>query len=90
MTPRIGAEFANGPLVPGDQTLGVFGFDIFPHLNAFPDNMLADAERSASDIDGLANAIDEQTAIVVTSGAVEVGSEGQWRRSTERSGLRRS
>ncbi|MGH3507724.1 MAG: peptidase E, partial [Nocardioidaceae bacterium] len=51
---------------------------IFPHLDAFPQNALADAERWAADIDGPAYAIDEQTAIKVVDGSVEVVSEGQW------------
>jgi dipeptidase E len=80
MTPRIGPEFVNWPFAPDDRTLGVVDFHIFPHLNAFPDNTLADAERWAAGIDGPAYAIDEQTAIVVAAGAVEVVSEGQWQR----------
>lgn len=80
MTPRIGVEFVNWPLAPDDRTLGAVDFHIFPHLNAFPDNTLADAERWAADLDGPAYAIDEQTAIVVAAGAVDVVSEGQWHR----------
>ena len=80
MTPRIGADFVSWPSAPDDRTLGVVDFHIFPHLNAFPDNTLADAERWAADIDGPAYAIDEQTAIVVDGGAVEVVSEGEWHR----------
>ncbi len=41
---------------------------------------MADAERWAADIGGPAYAIDEQTAIRVVDGSVEVVSEGQWRR----------
>jgi hypothetical protein len=51
---------------------------IFPHLNAFPTNTLADAERWAAEIGVPAYAIDEQTAIKVVDGSVEVVSEGQW------------
>lgn len=80
MTPRIGAEFVSWPFAADDRTLGVVDFHLFPHLNAFPDNTLADAERWAADIDGPAYAIDEQTAILVAAGAVEVVSEGQWQR----------
>ena len=80
MTPRIGADFVNWPAAPDDRTLGVVDFHLFPHLNAFPDNTLADAERWAADLDGPAYAIDEQTAVVVTAGGVEVVSEGQWQR----------
>jgi dipeptidase E len=79
MTPRIGAYFVEWRSAPNDQTLGIVDFSIFPHLNAFPTNTLADAERWAADIAGPAYAIDEQTAIKVVDGAVEVVSEGQWK-----------
>jgi dipeptidase E len=39
---------------------------------------MAHAEQWAADIDGPAYAIDEQTAIKVVDGSVEVVSEGQW------------
>ncbi|MEV4415696.1 Type 1 glutamine amidotransferase-like domain-containing protein [Catellatospora sp. NPDC049609] len=78
MTPRIGAEFVEWPPAPDDRTLGVVDFSIFPHLNAFPENTLADAQRWAADLGVPAYAIDEQTAIKVVNGSVEVVSEGQW------------
>ena len=80
MTPRIGADFVKWPSAPDDRTLGVVGFSIFPHLNAFPTNTLADAERWATDIGVPAYAIDEQTAITVADGSVEVVSEGHWKK----------
>jgi dipeptidase E len=79
MTPRIGAHFVEWPSAPDDRTLGVVDFSIFPHLEAFPTNTMAYAERWAADIDAPAYAIDEQTAIAVVDGTVEVVSEGQWR-----------
>ena len=78
MTPRIGTAFVEWASAPDDRTLGVVDFSIFPHLNAFPENALADAERWAAEIGIPAYAIDEQTAIKVFEGAVEVVSEGQW------------
>jgi dipeptidase E len=78
MTPRIGARFVEWPLAQDDRTLGVVDFSIFPHLDAFPRNTMADAERWAADIGVPAYAIDEQTAIKVVDGSVEVISEGQW------------
>jgi dipeptidase E len=78
MTPRIGAYFVEWPSAPDDRALGVVDFSIFPHLNLFPTNTPADAERWATDIGIPAYAIDEQTAIKVVDGAVEVVSEGQW------------
>jgi dipeptidase E len=79
MTPRIGTYFMEWRSAPDDRTLGVVDFSIFPHLNFFPTNTLADAERWAADIGGPAYAIDEQTAIKVVEGNVEVISEGQWK-----------
>ena len=76
MTPRIGEYFVEWPSAPDDRTLGVVGFSIFPHLDAFPTNTLADAERWAADIGVPAYAIDEQTAIKVVNGTIEVVSEG--------------
>ena len=79
MTPRIGGYFVEWPSAPDDRTLGVVDFSIFPHLNAFPTNTLADAERWAANIGAPAYANDEQTAIKVVDGAVEVVSEGHWK-----------
>jgi dipeptidase E len=78
MTPRIGAYFVEWPSAPDDRTLGVVDFSIFPHLHAFPTNTLVDAERWAAEIGVPAYAIDEQTAIKVLDGSVEVVSDGQW------------
>ena len=78
MTPRIGTYFVEWPSAVDDRTLGVVDFSIFPHLDAFPTNTLADAERWAAEIGGPAYAIDEQTAIKVVDGTVEVVSEGRW------------
>ncbi len=78
MTPRIGSDFVEWASAPDDRTLGVVDFSIFPHLDAFPTNTMADAERWAAEIGAPAYAIDEQTAIRVVDGAVEVVSEGRW------------
>jgi dipeptidase E len=80
MTPRIGDYFVEWPSAPDDRTLGVVDFSIFPHLNLFATNTMAHAERWAADIGVPSYAIDEQTAIKVVDGSVEVVSEGQWRR----------
>ncbi|MFF0343489.1 Type 1 glutamine amidotransferase-like domain-containing protein [Kribbella sp. NPDC004875] len=79
MTPRIGADFVEWPSAPDDRTLGVVDFSIFPHLEAFPQNTTADAERWAAGLGVPSYAIDEQTAIKVVDGTVEVISEGQWK-----------
>ncbi|HKY26003.1 MAG TPA: Type 1 glutamine amidotransferase-like domain-containing protein [Gaiella sp.] len=82
MTPRIGEDFVGWkPPTGGDSTLGVVDFSIFPHLDheMLPENTMADAERWAVGIRGPAYAIDDETAISVTDGAVDVVSEGHWR-----------
>ena len=82
MTPNIGQDFVIWkPPTGGDETLGVVDFSIFPHVDHedMPDNSMANAERWAAGIPGPAYAIDDQTAIKVTDGTVEVVSEGHWR-----------
>ncbi|SBT43136.1 Type 1 glutamine amidotransferase-like domain-containing protein [Micromonospora auratinigra] len=79
LTPRIGADFVAWQDAPDDRTLGLVDFSIFPHLGLEPDNTMAGAEKWAAEIAGPAYAIDDQTAITVTDGTVEVVSEGQWR-----------
>jgi dipeptidase E len=82
MTPRIGEDFVSWkPATGGDETLGLVDFSIFPHLDHedLPENTMADAERWAAGISGPAYAIDDQTAIKVSDGAVEVVSEGHWK-----------
>ena len=78
MTPRIGADFVEWPSAPDDRTLGVVDFSIFPHLNVFATNTPAAAARWAADLGVPAYAMDDQTAITVVDGQVEVVSEGQW------------
>ena len=82
MTPRIGEDFVRWkPPTGGDETLGIVGFSIFPHLDneMLPDNNMAGAEKWAASIPGPAYAIDDETAFTVIDGAVEVVSEGHWR-----------
>ena len=84
LTPRIGNDFVGWkPRTGGDdRTLGVVDFSIFPHLDhpMLPENTMVDAERWAAGIPGPSYAIDDDTAIKVSDGAVEVVSEGHWRR----------
>jgi dipeptidase E len=82
MTPRIGQDFVGWKPPNGDdRTLGVVDFSIFPHLDHpdLPENTMADAERWAAEIAGPAYAIDDETAIQVADGTVEVVSEGRWK-----------
>jgi dipeptidase E len=82
MTPRIGEDFVGWePPGGGDVTLGMVDFFIFPHLDHedLSENTMADAERWAANMPGPAYAIDDETAISVVDGAIEVISEGHWR-----------
>lgn len=85
MTPRIGEHFVGWtPLTGGDETLGYVDFSIFPHLDheMLPYNTLAHAEKWAADIPGPSYAIDDETAITVVDGKVDVISEGHWKQFT--------
>jgi dipeptidase E len=82
MSPRIGEDFV-GWKAPtgGDETLGLVGFSIFPHLDheALPENTMAHAEAWAAGMTVPAYAIDDETAIKVIDGDLEVVSEGHWK-----------
>jgi dipeptidase E len=83
MTPRIGEDFVGWkPPTGGDATLGVVDFSIFPHLapDDMPGNSMAEAEQWMAGMSVPAYAIDDQTAIKVVDGTVEVISEGYWKR----------
>ena len=85
MTPSIGTFFVEWrPPTGGDETLGMVNFSIFPHLGHpdLPHNTLANAEKWAAGMPVPAYAIDDETAIKVTDGGVEVVSEGNWKHFT--------
>jgi dipeptidase E len=85
MTPCIGEDFVGWrPPTGGDRALGLVDFAMFPHLDHedLPENTMADAERWAAGMPVPAYAIDDQTAIQVVDGVVEVVSEGHWKRFT--------
>lgn len=82
MAPRIGEYFVEWTAPTGDDSaLGVVDFSIFPHVDhtALPENTMAEAEKWAAGLSNPAYAIDDDTAITVVDGAVEVVSEGKWR-----------
>jgi dipeptidase E len=82
MTPRVGNDFVSWtPPAGGDRALGIVDFSIFPHLDhdQMPQNSMSNAENWASSIGSAAYAIDDQTAIKVVDGTVEIVSEGRWR-----------
>lgn len=80
MTPQIGKPFMGWQPPDGDDgALGIVDFAIFPHLENVPGNTLANAEKWAAGLDCPSYAIDDETAIRVVDGVVDVISEGQWR-----------
>lgn len=82
MTPTIGEEFVGWtPPSGGPETLGIVDFSIFPHLNHpdLPLNIMATAEKWAAKLSNPAYVIDDETAIKVVDGRVEVISEGHWK-----------
>ncbi len=91
LTPRIGEDFVGWkPPTGSDSTLGIVDFSIFPHVD-HPDlseNTMAAAEKWAAGLGGPAYAIDDETAIRVTDGAVDVVSEGHWKLFTPNTPLR--
>jgi dipeptidase E len=82
LAPSIGEDFVGWrPPAGGDKTLGLVGFSMFPHLDHadLPDNSMAGAAKWAAGMPVPGYAIDDQTAIKVTDGTVEVVSEGHWK-----------
>jgi dipeptidase E len=82
MTPRIGEDFKVwNPPGGGDAALGIVDFSIFPHVDHpdLPENTMAAAEQWAAGLSNPAYAIDDDTAIKVVDGTVEVISEGNWK-----------
>jgi dipeptidase E len=85
MTPRIGEDFVQWrPPTGDDTTLGVVDFSICPHVaqDGMPGNSMTFSERWASEIGVPSYAMDDETAIKVDDGVVEVISEGHWKSFT--------
>jgi dipeptidase E len=63
------------------QGAGLVNFAIIPHLDNknHPDASMANAEKWAAMLSVPVYAIDDQTAIKVTDGTIEVVSEGDWK-----------
>jgi dipeptidase E len=79
---RFGTTYGNHMLpAESDKSLGLVDFALHPHLDHewFPDNSLANLEKLAAKLPVPSYAIDDQTAIKVTDGTVEVISEGYWK-----------
>lgn len=87
MCSHVGHEFvyAEHP-ADGDRALGVVDFAMFPHLDhpSMPEHSMANAEKWAAGLTVPGYAMDDQTAIQVVDGAVQVISEGNWKLFTPR------
>jgi dipeptidase E len=79
---RYGTTYDHHRLPPeSDKSLGLLDFAIHPHLDHkwFPNNSLANLEKLAATIPLPSYAIDDQTALKINDGTVEVVSEGHWK-----------
>ncbi len=81
MSPAVADNFASWTRPVGGEGLDFVDFEIFPHLDNpdLPQNTMADAERWAAGLTRPGYAIDDETAIKVVDGVVQVISEGHWR-----------
>jgi dipeptidase E len=82
MAPNVGDAFVFGtPPTVGDKALGLVDFSMFPHLDHenMPNHSMANAEKWAASLSVPGYAIDDETAIKVVDGDVEVISEGHWK-----------
>lgn len=79
---RFGTTFGNHVLpAESDRSLGLVDIAIHPHLDyeAFPENSLANLETLAATLPVPSYLIDDQTAIKVEDGVIDVISEGHWK-----------
>jgi dipeptidase E len=79
---RYGTTYGNHTLpAESSKSLGLVDIAVHPHLDHewFPQNSLANLEKLAATLPMPSYLIDDQTAIKVTDGKVEVISEGHWK-----------
>jgi len=82
VAPNFGVPYDGlNPPVGREEGLGMVDFAVIGHLDNpdMPDFSLAGLEEWAAGVPGPAYAIDDQTAIKVVDGDVEVVSEGHWK-----------
>jgi dipeptidase E len=94
MAPNIGEDFVRWKPPTGgdgnsdgeggsesDRTLGLVDFAMYPHLDheALPENTIANAEKWAAKLTVPGYVVDDDTALKVIDGTVEVVSEGHWK-----------
>ena len=82
VTAPIFGETYDDPITPYiiEKGLGLVDFALLPHLNHenHPESSTARVEKMAAEVPGPTYAIDDETAIKVVDGIVEVVSEGHW------------
>ena len=80
LTPSLGAEY-NGRDTRGYKPLGLVPFSMGVHVDHpdMPQNSMAEYEKWAADIPVPTYICDDDTAIKVVDGKVEVVSEGHWK-----------
>lgn len=77
-----GTTYGNHTLSPETpKCLGLLDMAMHPHLNyaTFPENSLANLEKLADTLPMPSYLVDDQTAIKVEDGVIEVVSEGEWK-----------
>jgi dipeptidase E len=79
---RFGTTYGGHTLpTESDKSLGLVDFALHPHLDHewFPENSLTNIEKLAATLPMPSYAIDDQTAIKIAGGSIEVISEGHWK-----------
>lgn len=79
---RFGTTYGGHTLpAESDRSLGLIDIALHPHLDHewFPENSLPNLEQRAATIPEPSYLIDDQTAIKVSDGTIEVVSEGHWK-----------
>lgn len=82
LTPRIWKDFIHWTPPSGEEEpLGIVDFSLFPHVDneTLPTFSMAYAEQWAATLTNPGYAIDDETALKVVDGKVEVISEGNWK-----------
>ena len=86
VTAPIFGETYNDPNQPFviDNGLGLVDFALLPHVDHkdHPESSMVKVERMAAEVSVPTYAIDDETAIKVIDGVVEIVSEGHWKRFT--------
>ena len=84
VTAPVFGETYDDPKTPFviDTGLGLVDFALLPHVDHkdHPESSMAKVERMSAEVPVPTYAIDDETAIKVVDGAVEVVSEGNWKR----------